>query len=454
MRPKANKQSFEDQLFALVFLAAIPSFLLALLCLWLLELSFAAVALISLFLLGKIILIAYYLRRRFSYQLRTLSSLLEAVSNDDFSLRGRVRLRNKKDVSDSLSELVQQINLLADTLMSQRLEVKENQLLLAKIINNIDIALLSIDQDNRVTNVNRAFCRLFGLEVDSLLNSSVTHLGIHGLLSASPDQPIEWQFPSMSGRFSVYSDTFIEEGKPHRLILISDVRMMLRAEQQQAWQKLIRVLGHEINNSLTPIASLSASLQKMVGQAEKTALSQQSLAVIQQRAAGLKKLVNNYKMLAKQAEPLLEPVDIIQLINNCCALFPNLKITIATKTEKLWLHIDRHQIEQVLINLINNAVESQALVGESADAAIEIITGSCNDQLSIAVLDQGTGISNPDNVFVPFYTTKPKGSGIGLAVSRQIIEAHGGELRLVNRNDVRGCRAEIVLPMKKKIAYS
>ena len=262
MKPKAN---IEQRLFQYVLLAGLPSATLALWALSHFQISWAIQTLIGIFLYGKILYIAYLCRERTNFRLRTLSNLLEAITNGDYSLRGRTRSRDASPYSseDAYSELVKQINQLADTLLSQRLEAKESQLLLAKVMNNIAIALVAVDGNGNIVHVNKAFSALVGKPAEELYSTSMATIGLDDLLRCEVQMPVLCDFPNNRGRFSIYRDEFIENGQTHRLLLISDVKDMLRSEEQQAWQKLIRVIGHEINNSLTPISSLSASLQKM-----------------------------------------------------------------------------------------------------------------------------------------------------------------------------------------------
>lgn len=464
MRPKVKRPSFENTLFKLILLAGIPAGVLALFSLSRLGLSPAVLALLGLFLFGKIFYIAFYCKRHSSYQLRTLSNLLEALSNGDYSLRGRISgganpKNDEAQIEDAYSELVVQINLLADTLMSQRLEAKESQLLLAKVMNNIAIGLVAVNSSDRIVHVNKAFCQLFGESEEALLNASIDAVGkesrsIRDLFLCNTDLPQECHFVNKSGRFSVYRDTFIEDGKYHQLLLLTDVKLMLRSEEQMAWQKLIRVIGHEINNSLSPISSLSASLQKMAGDPNKVDIMKQSLGVIHQRSLGLVKLVSGYKELARTPTPKLVPLDLVVLAQKLCALYPEANIVFSAQAEQWWVDADAVLIEQVLINLLKNAQEAQAAkypgIGPSAQPAITLAFARKNAMVILSVLDHGTGISNLSNVFVPFYSTKPNGSGIGLALSRQIIEAHGGELNIMNRTDTEGVCAQLELRATSK----
>lgn len=447
--------AFENTLFRYVLVAGLPSAGLLLLCLWILEFSFAALTLVAAILFLKIVFIAHFLRSRLAYKVRSIASLLEAVSNGDVSLRGRPDENNKSMggyfKGDAFSELIRQINNMADTLQSQRLEVKEQQLLVGKVINNIDIALVAVDENHTIKLVNLAFTRLFGSSAEKILGRSTDELNIADLCKADPNIPVDWNFPTRSGRFSVYRDSFIEEGTKHQLLLIKDVKVMLRTEEQQAWQKLIRVLSHELNNSLAPISSLSGSLQNLIDQPEHAELLKQNLNVIHERSNGIMRFVRGFKELSRQPSPERSEFDLQKAVSNACALFPKVNVNLIHEQGAFLYKGDQALIEQVLINLLKNAHESQCLASKSLNTVelppLDIHICSNGDRITIKVVDSGTGISNPNNLFIPFYSTKAKGSGVGLSTSRQIIEAHGGELTLENRVNGPGCVATIVLPI-------
>jgi len=465
LKPGARATSIEGALVRWVLIAAVPPYILLLLAVFRLDFSWAAICLVGLTLLVHISLVAYYGQARVAGHLRTLANLLEAIVNGDYSLRGKrqssddpLQLSPRQPSArqsparqeGALSELVSQINALADTLALQRLEARESQLLLGKVIDNIDIAMVAVDNNDRITLVNRAFCQLLDASRERLLASTVDQWQLQPLLATGPEQPVDWQFPRKDGRFSVYRDQFIENGKPHRFFLIRDVRLMLRSEEQQAWKKLIRVIGHEINNSLTPISSLSATLQKMVDKPERSDALKQGLAVIHQRAAGLITLVGGYRELAKQPSPKLKPLCLLSVLDSIRALCAEYPLELHPPVSPCRVNADRAQLEQVLINLVKNAHEAQLLAAVNGPAhlpdPIVITLSQEQGRVLVTIADHGTGISNPANLFVPFYTTKPTGSGIGLAVSRQIVESHGGELSLSNRKDGRGCIARVTLP--------
>lgn len=430
--------SFERKLLRLTFISSLPS-AVALVALMLhTGISVYLTAMVAIILSLVIAFCAWTVSSKTNFLFRTLSNLLEAMTSGDYSMRGRKEL-----AESALGDLVGQINTLSQTLANQRLEVKEHQLLLAKIINQIDVAIIAIDDDNQVSLANPAAARLFNLNVSQLTNINTANLA---LPEANNGQSlIQWTFPQRSGKFSIHADRYIEGGKSHQLLFITDVRDMLRSEERKTWQNLIRVLSHEINNSLTPISSLSQTLNRMIDRSEdlnedKPDL-QDSLTIIHERANSLKTFIDSYRQLSRLPEPNRQTVNVIELINHVISFYEHREINLHC-SPTLQASIDPVQFEQLLINLVKNADEAMT----EAEGEITINSTEQNNHLVIRIKDQGPGLNNPDNLFVPFYTTKAKGSGIGLVLSRQIVEAHGGDLVLTNRVDSVGCEVIIQVP--------
>jgi nitrogen fixation/metabolism regulation signal transduction histidine kinase len=255
-------------------------------------------------------------------------------------------------------------------------------------------------------------------------------------------------FGNQQGRFNVHVEEFREAGKPHKLLFITDVRTILRSEERNAWQSLVRVISHEINNSLAPISSISQTLKRTLTREQNVESCKENLlegfAIIAQRATNLTDFVNSYKQIARLPEPKKQLISIDSLVNKVIPLYPNNKITVSSSKD-VELFIDPIQFEQVLINLLKNAVESVQSTGSTGD--VNLSWQVTNSQFKLTISDEGTGISNIDNLFVPFYTTKKQGSGIGLVLCRQVLEVHNGQLSLINREDKSGCLAIIELPM-------
>ena len=234
--------------------------------------------------------------------------------------------------------------------------------------------------------------------------------------------------------------------------MFNNISQELQKNEQQAWQNIIRILNHEVRNSLTPISALSQNLLEMPNL--KAEQYQQAVKIIDSRSNNLLAFIDSYSDLAKLPLPSMQPFDLTLLLQEIKTLVQQVRLNIS---ESLMIKADKGQIEQVLINLIKNAKESQVSrhfgnKSETDSKDIEVSVTSNNQQVIIEVLDRGCGIANSDNLFVPFYTTKEKGSGIGLALSRQIINNHNGELTLENRKDTAqkegccGAVATIIFP--------
>jgi two-component system nitrogen regulation sensor histidine kinase NtrY len=380
---------------------------------------------------------AHRLRFEVVYHLQTLANLLEALREGDFSLRGR---RARRD--DALGEVVLEVNALAQTLREQRLEAREASALLQKVVVELDIAVLAFDRGGSLKLANPAGARLLGSAPERLLGKSAEQLGLTELLAGPTASIVQRSFPSGTGRWDVRHATFREAGIEHRLLVISDLSRALREEERKAWQRLIRVLGHELNNSLAPIMSMAATLSALVARDPLPHDWRQDLgsglSVVGDRAGALSRFMTAYASLARLPSPNRRAVDLAQLAKRVAAL--ESRSAVRTEGPPLRIEADADQLEQALINLVKNAVDASEGRG-----GVLLRWRGTGDGTLVEVIDEGPGIANPDNLFVPFFTTKPGGSGIGLVLSRQIIEGHGGTLTLENRSDARGCVARVNL---------
>jgi two-component system nitrogen regulation sensor histidine kinase NtrY len=373
--------------------------------------------------------------------LQTLSNLLAALREEDFSFKAR-----GTHGEDALSYAMLEVNALADTLREQRLGALEATALLRKVMEEVDVAIFAFDGEDRLRLVNRAGEGLLGKPAERLLGRTAPQLGLeHGLLGDVPGVH-EMAFPGALGRWEVRRGTFRQGGRPHQLLVLSDVSRALREEERQAWQRLIRVLGHEMNNSLAPIRSIAESLQALVLRVPRPEDweedAQRGIAVIRDRSAALGRFTEAYSRLARLPPPELAPVDLKALVHRVAGLETRLTVAVADGPE-VELAADADQLEQLLINLVRNG----------ADAALETGGGVCvgwergpGRELRIWVDDAGPGLPSSANLFVPFFTTKPGGSGIGLVLCRQIAEGHGGRLTLEDRAEGTGCRALLRFP--------
>jgi len=390
------------------------------------------------------ILWAHTLRNRIVRPLQTAANLLSAMREGDFSIQARGGRRD-----DPLGEVLLEINALVEILREQRLGALEATALLRKVMEEIDVAVFAFGADDKLRLTNRAGERLLGQAEPHLLHRSAEELGLADCLRSETPQVIEAAFPGGSGRWEIRPSAFRETGLPHRLLVIADMSRPLREQERQAWQRLIRVLGHELNNSLAPIQSISGSLAKTLAAdplpADWREDMRRGLAVIGKRAEALSRFTSAYTKLARLPEPRLQTFDVGDLAARIARLETRRAVAV-TGGPPARVRADPDQLEQVLINLVRNGVDA-ALETEGNVVLGWRRAGGDPPQLEVWVEDEGPGLSSTTNLFVPFFTTKPGGSGIGLVLCRQIAEAHGGTLTLENRSQARGAIARLRLPL-------
>ena len=372
--------------------------------------------------------------------MRTVANLLEAIREGDYSIRGRTALQD-----DSLGEVLEQVNAMGATLQEQRLGALEATALLRKVMEEINVAIFAFDAENKLRLVNKGGEALLGRPMERLLGETAESLGLNDCL-AGDIRTVTRSFPGGSGRWGVGCSTFREGGVPHQLLVLTDLTRPLREEELQAWQRIVRVLGHELNNSLAPIKSIAGSLGNII---ERQPLPddwqedmRHGLNIIGSRAESLQRFLSAYTRLAKLPSPTMAPLQVEPLIRRSVAMELRKKVQVLPGPA-LTIEADADQLEQVLINLVKNAVEAT----QSNGGGVSIAWNRMDTRLEIRVEDEGPGLSNTSNLFVPFFTTKPGGSGIGLVLCRQIAEAHGGTLDLKNNADGPGCTARLILPL-------
>jgi len=376
--------------------------------------------------------------------LQTLSNMHAALREGDYSMRARVSSRE-----DALGELMYEINLLTESLREEKLGALEAHALLVKVMSEIDVALFTFDESARLRLINRAGERLLGQNAERLLGKSAEELGLAQCFEGAPNRTLDVGFAAGKSRWGLRRSTFRQGGVPHHLLVISDLSQALREEERQAWQRLVRVLGHELNNSLAPVRSIADSLEFLVKRDPRPADWEEDLKkglrVIAERSEALSRFMRDYARLTRLPKPQLVPFDLGTLVRRVAGLESRLPVKVQSEGT-LMVHADADQIEQLLINLIRNAVDASLETG----GAVEVAWTRSAVNAHVIVRDEGHGIENPSNLFVPFFTTKQTGSGIGLALSRQIAEGHGGTLTLENRRDHAGCEARLSLPVRPR----
>jgi PAS domain S-box-containing protein len=393
----------------------------------------------GLLLVGWWTLLATSVSERVIRPLQTISNLLGALREGDYSIRAR-----GARTDDALGLALYEVNALADVLRGQRLGALEATALLRRVIAEVDVAIFTFDEGQRLRLVNRAGERFLGQPAARVLGRGAVELGLAQCLEGEAPRTVELPIAGRLGRWEIRRGAFRQDGRPHQLVVLSDLSRALREEERQAWQRLIRVLGHEINNSLAPIRSIARSLTEALGRDEVADADdfRRGLAVIATRSEALSRFMAAYARLARLPRPTLAPVDLAVLTRRVAGLETRLAVTIGSEAP-LSVAADADQLEQLLINLVSNAVDAALETGGGVRLAWEPV----DHAVELTVEDEGPGLSQTANLFVPFYTTKPEGSGIGLVLSRQIAEAHGGTLTLENRRGGRGCVARLVLPV-------
>ena len=436
-----KRLNFEGRVFQLAIAAGLPGSLVALVLLWTGEFTakfqWTFTLIILLCWLGFVV----SLRHRIVFQLQVLSNIVGALREGDYSMRARA-----SEKGEGLTEVVRELNALTDTLQQQRLGALEATALLRKVMKEIDVAVFTFDSEDSLRLVNRAGEQLLVRPAERLLGRTAADLGLEDCLEGEPSQTLDIHFPGGSGRWGVRRTSFRDHGLPHQLLVISDLSRPLREEERQAWQRLIRVLGHELNNSLTPIKSIAETLENLLAREslpqDWKKDVQQGLRVITSRVEALNRFMGAYSRLARLPQPKLEPLDLKTLVDRVVGLETRMTVDVQ-EGRRLSVNADADQLEQVLINLVRNGVEAAIETGGGVD-----IGWKANGRfVEIFIRDEGPGLANTTNLFVPFFTTKAEGSGIGLVVSRQIAEAHGGHLTLCDRDDASGCQARLSLPL-------
>ena len=388
--------------------------------------------------------------------LQTLANVVGALRDEDYSFRARLAVPN-----DALGELSLEVNALADLLARHRTGAIEAAALLQRVVEEVGIPIFAFDPASKLRLVNSAGEKLLHQPPAELLGKTANDLKLAACLSCENESLVELHFGT-DARWFVRRSIFRQQGIPHTLVILSDVSRALREEERRAWQRLIRVLGHELNNSLAPIKSIAGSLgARLSGSGIREAEQEdfdRGLSIIESRAASLNRFLQGYRQLAQMPPPVLKKCSISVIAKRVAALETRVPVALVGGPEIEFV-ADPDQLEQMLINLLRNAadavlqiheVESNSNGSKALDGGtrVSVFWNEVGENLILSIEDDGPGLMNPSNVFVPFYTTKPEGSGIGLVLSRQIAEAHGGSVELSNRPDKRGCLVRITLPLK------
>jgi len=417
-----------------------------------------AFIMIVLSLIGAYVVVAS--EQRAEYQIRTLSNIIESMIGGDYSLRGRLQ------TNQAFQELLNSVNTLADTLSRHKIEAKQSRQLLERIMEQMDAMVLAVDEKGLLVMANASAKKLLFDNIEDIENLELAKQPIGkiilnsagGLIDISPDE----KQPVLHGEHFLVKEQFLSDGKAHQLYLLTSAERLLIEKERQAWQSLLRVLSHEMNNSLTPISAISQSMKQKLSKPE-TEVNRQSLLtgvdIINERAGSLTSFISHFSQLSHLPLPIKSHFQLEQLLTHTKALFPDYCFDFAFNVDEsesidsysltnLWVDADKSQLEQVFINLFKNAIESMD-VAKTNERDIALSIKQDSKWLHITVIDQGQGIANKDNLFVPFYSTKSQGSGIGLCLCRQILFNHGGTIELNNNTSGVGANAVVSLPLKQ-----
>jgi nitrogen fixation/metabolism regulation signal transduction histidine kinase len=455
--PKRARLLYENRISLYSFLVALPALVVSCVLVWTQPWTLES----RLALIGAELfvwwLLAMALQEQTTRPLQTLANVLASLREEDYSFRAR-----NAAPEDALGELSLEVNALADMLSGRQIRSIEATALLQRVVDEIDAPLFAFDPAGLLRLVNPAGEHLMRQSKARMLGRGAAELHLQECLSADNESLVELKLSDSQARWLLRRSSFRQNGVPHTLVVLSDVSRALREEERRAWQRLIRVLGHELSNSLAPIKSLAGSLSSRVAatpmdEGVRSDL-QRGLEIIEARSASLHRFLEAYRRLAQMPAPVLREVALAPLVARVAGLEMRIPVRVRPGPDLLF-QADPDQIEQMLINLVRNAadavLESSAAAEpkepattapHSEHAPVVVRWDASAEDVTLAIEDSGPGLLNPANVFTPFYTTKPHGSGVGLVLSRQIAEAHGGRIEISNRLGARGCLVKVVLP--------
>ena len=437
-RELRKRLTYQRAIPLLAVLSGVPAVIAALILVWTGDHASRTQWTVTVFVLGSWTAILVAMRDRLVRPLHAVSNMLEALREGDYSLRTRAPAKD-----DALGLILHEVNQLAGSFHNQRLDALEASNLLTRVMTVIDVALFSFDDHDRLRLINRAGEDLLGRTEEEVLGHTAEELGLSECLGGETPRVMDVAVAEGLGRWELRRRSFRWDGRPQRLVVLADLSQVLREEERVAWQRLVRVLSHEINNSLTPIKSIATSLSALLdreGAASDDDLKE-GLQVIAGRSEALGRFMSSYARLAKLPHPQKRELSVREWVQRVASLESRIAVEVLDSPD-VRIEADGDQLDQLLINLLDNAVDASLETG----GAVRISWANVEGHVEVRIEDEGPGLAQTANLFVPFFTTKPKGSGIGLALSRQIVEAHGGRVKLRNRVDGPGCVAEVWLP--------
>jgi len=377
-----------------------------------------------------------------AHPLRTAAAVLDAMRHGDYTHRAREDV-----VSGPVSALLREVNQLAGHLQAERCRAEEASALLQVLVERIEVALLAFDEEGALRWWNPAAEQLFHHKLR--FGALARELGADELLSGPTERSVTLPGSIMPASWELRRGAFHRAGRRYQFLLLSSAQRVRREEERAAWQRLVRVLGHEVNNTLAPIQSLAATCRGLLADDAARSVPQvlAALEVMEQRSASLARFISEFARLARLPQPRLEPLELGAVVRRVVALDARCPVRVSGHPT-LEILADGPLLEQALLNLVRNAIDASLAQGGRDGKGGEVtVSYHAEPQAAvISIIDEGLGVANPDNLFVPLFSTKPQGSGIGLVLARNIVEAHGGQLRLDNRVSASGCIARVTLP--------
>jgi len=437
---------FERKITVLSLSGGLAGILLAFVLLWTGSFQLSTQILLTCIILLCWIGFALTVKNKVAFPLRTILNILGALREGDYSMRVRGASQN-----DAMGELAWEVNRLVQFLQKQRFDVVESTALLRKILAEIDVALFGFGSTDVLQWVNDSGQQLLQQNEEKIIGCHAKEFGLDLCLKGPTPRIVDLSLPGGAGRWELRRATYREKGMSHQLVFLSDMTRTLHEEERQAWKRLIQILRHEINNSLTPIQTVAQSLQTRLKQKSRTQDWEEDvregLEIIAERSEVLGGFIASYSKLTRLPEPIFDEMKVETWIRRVVGLETRLPVEIIRGPE-LTIQADHSQLDQLLINVISNAVEAVLEADRSGSVHVVVSWEIAGLFAEIWVDDDGPGLDTSTDPFVPFFTTKPQGSGIGLALSRQIAEAHGGYLTLINHPERAGCRALLRLPIE------
>ena len=389
---------------------------------------------------------------------RDFTSFLLSIKNADFSGHTISDKRGR-----TFTEFREALNIITAAFQKVRTDKEANYIFLQTVVSDLSTALLSFDECGEVKLINDAAKTLLHIphlkNINSLNQSAPRLADYLNKLKSTENSMLEIKIGDEQLKLSGRAIDFNIQGIEHKLVSIQDIRTEIDATETEAWEQLLHVLTHEIMNSITPISSLSSTLKKKTDELLKQHKDDEDimndlsggLNVIARRSEGLINFVNHYKTLINLPAPMFKLVSVEALFNNVLLLTNDrmtkqqLSVRCNYSELPMYLKADAGQVEQVLINLLNNAADAL----ENIEQPSIILTASSSaDKTIIQLIDNGKGFDTEvaDKLFVPFFTTKNNGSGIGLSLSRQIMRRHGGSISIrSSKGEQTICRLEFPL---------